>query len=149
MPFTPFGRDFRFTLPDLPEGIVSGVVVGKVSPGSPAEQAGLQPGDVITAINDQPVKNPRAFVKTIQSHQPGDRISLTIFRSGEEESLTIQVTLGENPEQHGQAYLGVTVSGYFFNFQKDGNFPPEITIPEPFFFEFQEEPCPNCSGGTL
>mgnify|MGYP005835029685 CR=1 FL=1 len=149
VPFTPFGRDFRFALPNLPEGVISGVVVGKVSPGSPAEQAGLQPGDVITAINDQPVKNPRAFVKNIQSHKPGDRLSLTVYRSDEEESLTIQVTLGEDPEQAGQAYLGVTVSGYFFNFQKDGNFPPGITIPEPFEFEFQEEPCPSCAGGTL
>ncbi len=149
VPFPPYGR-FRFTWPELPEGITQGVLIGKVDPDSPADLAGLQPGDVITAVNDEPIKTPRGLSKAIQRYKPGDEVSLTVYRSGEQEPLTINVTLGEDPKKAGRVYLGVTVSGYFFNFQKEGNFPPDITIPNPFFFEFEDEPCPECSsGGTL
>lgn len=148
IPSLPFRHGFRFTWPELPEGVTRGVVISEVAPDSPAEQAGLKPNDVITAIDDEPVKSTRAFINAIQSHKPGDKIALTVYRSGEEEPLTIKVTLGEDPEQASQAYLGVTVSG-FFHFQMDKKIPPEVTIPEPFFFEFEEVPCPDCSGGTL
>jgi len=61
-------------------------------PGGPAEQAGLQPGDVIVAIDDNPVADGSELIVAIRSRNPGDEVSLTVRRGGEEQ--TFQVTLG-------------------------------------------------------
>jgi S1-C subfamily serine protease len=72
-----------------------GVVVTDVSPGSPAADAGLQPQDVITAINDQPLNTESALAQIVNSHQPGDTLTLTVIRGTQQ--LTLQVTLVAAP----------------------------------------------------
>lgn len=71
------------------------VTISTVEAGSPAEDAGLQVGDVITAVNDTAVTTTSAVVRALSSARPGDTITLSITRSGE--SLTIEVTLAERP----------------------------------------------------
>ena len=69
----------------------SGAYVGQVKPGSPAEQAGLRPGDVITALGGQPVQR-ADDVQRLLSAMPSDRpISLTYVRDGETHHALIRL----------------------------------------------------------
>jgi putative serine protease PepD len=66
-----------------------------VVPGSPADKAGLQPGDVITAINGNAITSTEQFIATIDKYAPGDKVTLTIRRGGQTHQVT--VTLGTRP----------------------------------------------------
>ncbi|HEU4834534.1 MAG TPA: Do family serine endopeptidase [Pyrinomonadaceae bacterium] len=70
-----------------------GVVVYQVQGGSGADRAGLKAGDVITALNGQPVTDPNSFRNAIASTQPGTEITLTVRRDGNERQ--VRATLGE------------------------------------------------------
>jgi putative serine protease PepD len=70
----------------------AGARVASVQPGSPAADAGLQPGDVVTAIDDRPVTSSTELTAAVRSRQPGDEVSLTVQRNGG--TRTVQVTLG-------------------------------------------------------
>lgn len=60
-----------------------GLVVSEVLPGGPAEKAGIQPGDVLLAVNSQPIQDLEKVVQIISS-QGGKSITLTVRRSGQE-----------------------------------------------------------------
>jgi S1-C subfamily serine protease len=77
-----------------------GVVVGQVQPGSPAASAGLQPRDVITAIDGQALKGDSALAEAVNAHKPGDSVTLSVLRGGQQQSL--KVTLGQLPAPSGQ-----------------------------------------------
>lgn len=64
-----------------------------VTPGGPADQAGLQPGDVITAIDDRPVTYADELIVAIRAKAPGDTVALTVKTSTGER--TVEVTLDE------------------------------------------------------
>jgi len=68
-----------------------GVEITDVADGSPAAKAGLQDGDVITAIDGSDVASAEAVRSTIQAKQSGDEISVTYTRNGQ--SSTVKVTL--------------------------------------------------------
>jgi S1-C subfamily serine protease len=111
-------RDGRFVRPAL--GISSaspglaralevppGVALVGVSRGGSAERAGLQPfrrgnngrvvpGDVITAVNDESVADFDDLLSTIERYRPGERVSLTVWRSGQ--TRKVPVTLAESSE---------------------------------------------------
>jgi S1-C subfamily serine protease len=72
-----------------------GALIESVVNGSPAESAGLQKGDVVTKIDGKELKTESAFAEIIDSHEPGDVVSLTVERNGQE--MTIKVTLGTRP----------------------------------------------------
>lgn len=73
-----------------------GVMVTVVTPESPAAEAGLAVGAVITSVDGGRVAGPEQFVETIQRHKPGDRISLTWEHNGR--SVTRRIALGSRPE---------------------------------------------------
>jgi S1-C subfamily serine protease len=66
-----------------------------IVPGSPAATAGLQPGDVITKINNTRISSTNDFIATISSYKPGDTVTLTVRRDGT--TKQIHVTLGDRP----------------------------------------------------
>ena len=70
----------------------SGAQIRSVEPGSAAADAGLQDGDIVTAVADRPVRDLDGLLAAIRDHQPGDEVTLTILRDGAEESITL--TLG-------------------------------------------------------
>jgi serine protease Do len=74
---------------DLPQG---SAIVSQVESGTPAAEAGLQAGDIVTAIEGAPLENHLELGNQIASMQPGDEVSLRINREGETKNLT--VTLG-------------------------------------------------------
>jgi len=87
-------------------GFVRGAIVEDVIPGSPAEQAGLARGDVITRIQNRPVANAGSVQATIGIAPPGTPLSLVYLRDGRE--MTAQVTVqlaSENPVQLGATSL--------------------------------------------
>ena len=72
-----------------------GVIVARVLPDSPAEKAGIQDGDVILSINDQPIKNSREVVAKVSRSKVGEKAALVILREGKEIRLTVEI--GERP----------------------------------------------------
>lgn len=75
----------------------AGIMVGGVFEGSPAEEAGLAEGDLVTHVGQQAVEGVESFVELIGDHAPGNRVNLTVLRDGE--SLSIPVNLGSWPSQ--------------------------------------------------
>ena len=140
---SPFeGLPFGQIMPSLPEGLSQAVLVSEVIPGSPAEQAGMQAGDLITAVNGDPVSEAEALVNIVKSLEPGDRLELTVYRANSTSSSTIEVALGENPGQAGAAYLGVRI-GTVSNSLPEGH-PPINPMPTP---DNNGSSSPNLSGG--
>ena len=74
-----------------------GALVANPQPNGPAVNAGIESGDVITAVNGSPVKDARDLAKKIGAMTPGTSAKLTVMRGGSEKSLTM--TLGELPKQ--------------------------------------------------
>ena len=77
----------------LPDTV--GALVEDVMPGSPAEKAGLQPGDVIQRFNGRPVKDTRALRSRLGETDIGGKAELTILRKGQ--LITITATVSEAP----------------------------------------------------
>ena len=70
-----------------------GVLIGQVEPDTPAEEAGLEEGDVILTLDGKDVISWRDFQVAIGSKKPGDEITLGVFRDGEQ--MEFDVTLAE------------------------------------------------------
>jgi membrane-associated protease RseP (regulator of RpoE activity) len=73
----------------------SGALVTQVVPGGPADQAGLQPGDVITAVNARPIASPSDIGGAIDSQMVGSEVLFQVDRGGQLQ--TIGVTLEPRP----------------------------------------------------
>ena len=76
----------------LPAG-TAGIIVSQVVPGSPAQQAGLRPNDIVTKVNDQLIDVTHPLQTLLVRFRPGDKVKLTLFRDGREQS--VDVTLGQ------------------------------------------------------
>jgi S1-C subfamily serine protease len=61
----------------------SGLVVMRVAEGSPAEESGLLPADIILAVDGTETGDFKQFARIIRTHEPGDGITLSIVRDGE------------------------------------------------------------------
>ncbi len=72
-----------------------GAIVSEVQPGSPAEKAGLQTGDVVLALNDTPIDSSNALRNQVAPLGPGASVTLSISRNGEKKELA--TTLAELP----------------------------------------------------
>jgi serine protease Do len=82
-----------------------GALVGEVKPGSPAERAGLRPGDVITKVDQTDVVRSEELPRVVARHAPGSKIRLEVLR--DRATRTVEVTLDEvqeeTAEQRGRA----------------------------------------------
>ncbi len=119
-------QPFQFNLPPGGNGMgwnMTGVIIQDVAEGSPAAEAGLQPGDWISEVNGETVESFEDLRAIIDESQPGDELELTVqslgampmFRRGAQpvdpsqaQSRTVSVTLGETDE--GNAFLGITAA---------------------------------------
>ena len=79
-------------------GVPMGALVSVVTPGLCGEKAGLQEGDIITAMDGEEIASGSELITAKDAHKPGDTVKLDVFRSGEK--LTVEVTLEEStPEK--------------------------------------------------
>lgn len=76
--------------------VEQGNLVVAVEGGGPADEAGLQEGDVITAVDGREITFNESLGNIIQEYDPGNQVSVTVIRDGDEE--TVNLTLGEVPQ---------------------------------------------------
>lgn len=82
---------------DLKPG--TALTIRNIGPGTPADQAGLKPGDVLVKLNDQLLINPQQLAVLVRTFTPGDAITLHVLRDGE--PVTLNATLaGRVLESH-------------------------------------------------
>jgi S1-C subfamily serine protease len=79
-------------------GDVEGVRIASVEEGSPAAGAGLQEGDVITAVDGEAVTSPADLAQEIRSHEPGDQVTIAYSRDGN--AAEVQVELADRSAEN-------------------------------------------------
>lgn len=95
------GVSIQEVTPDLAKAFnlpsAEGALVGDVSPDSPGAKAGLQKGDVITALNGQKVSDYHDLRLRISQTAPGTSVKMDVYRNGQKQQMT--AALGEFPEK--------------------------------------------------
>jgi serine protease Do len=74
-----------------------GALIAEVVPKSPAEKAGLKPGDVVVTLNGKPVNDPNQFQRDVGSVGPGQSAKVDVLREGK--TRTFEVKLAQRPEE--------------------------------------------------
>jgi serine protease Do len=74
-----------------------GALVGEITPGGPAEKAGLKPGDVVTQFGGKPVRGSNAMRLTVVQTAPGSKVAIGYVRGGEHRS--VEAVLGRLPDE--------------------------------------------------
>ena len=69
----------------------TGVIVVDATAGGPAAEAGIEAGDVITAIGDQRIESVEDLLGALRAHRPGDEVEITVERDGEARSIPVVV----------------------------------------------------------
>ncbi len=69
----------------------AGALVVEPQEGSPADEAGLEAGDAILAVNGEPVEDPRDLARTISTMEPGSVAEITVARDGEERTFAVEL----------------------------------------------------------
>ena len=75
----------------------SGAIVQKVISGTPAADAGMKTGDIITALDGKKIEDSGDLLGALRDYKPGDKVQVTIVRDGNDQ--TLDVTLAELPPQ--------------------------------------------------
>ncbi len=90
----------------------AGVMVGKLVDGSPAFRAGLEVGDIVTAVDGEPVASSSALARAIRDHEDGDTVVLEVWRDGrvqkisatlEEQERRVEMSRAMSAASDGQA----------------------------------------------
>jgi S1-C subfamily serine protease len=71
----------------------SGALVAEVEPSGPAARAGIEAGDIVTAVGEQEVRGSGDLLSALRRYVPGDRVEVTVLRDGAEERINLR--LGE------------------------------------------------------
>lgn len=79
---------------------VGGTLISEVLRGSPADKAGIKPGDILVAINGKPVNDSASMLALIASLPPGQQAALNVVRGQTE--TEIKITIGKRPKQSRQ-----------------------------------------------
>lgn len=91
--------------PEIAESIhlkkPEGALVADVTPGGPADKAGIQRGDVIVAFNGTPIEDMQELPRSVAAYAPGTYTKITVIRNGE--TKTFNVKLKELPEEVAQS----------------------------------------------
>ena len=91
--------------------VSQGAYVARIVSGSPAEEAGLKEGDVVTAVDDEKISSADALILAVRAHDIGDKVTLTVVRGSD--TIKVDVTLGSDE--------GMTDSSSTMSQQSAGN----------------------------
>jgi len=83
-------------LKGLDASVKQGVLVTEVVDGSPAEEAGIEDGDIIVAFDRNDVESPSGLKKLVEESRVGDTVRVKVIRNGEPQVM--KVTVGQRPE---------------------------------------------------
>ena len=72
--------------------VKEGSIISNIEPGSPADKAGLQVGDVIVKVGSAKIKNNQDVVFAVRSHLAGDKVPFEIYRDGKKQTVTVTLT---------------------------------------------------------
>jgi serine protease Do len=106
---------------DIADGLgleaAAGALVDNVEPGTPAAEAGLKSGDVITKLNAQAVKDPSDLTRRVGSVKPGEKVEISFLRDGAEKTVNVTLAAQKNEqtaiggaENEGALMLGVQLA---------------------------------------
>jgi serine protease Do/serine protease DegQ len=99
------GVQIQDLTPELAEAFgvkeLNGAVVSQVTPGSPAEKAGVRAGDVVTLLNGQPVRGSSDLRNKVGLMRIGEKVTLNLMRDGK--PLKIEMAVGEIKEARAEA----------------------------------------------
>jgi putative serine protease PepD len=73
-------------------GVGTGTLIRRVTPKSPADQSGLKMQDVVTAVDNLPISTMNELMMLVRRHDPGDRVDLTVVRSGVKRNVKVRLT---------------------------------------------------------
>jgi serine protease Do len=112
-----------------------GVLVGDVSPNSPAQRSGLQRGDIILEVNGKPVADANELRMSISMMQPDATVKLNVVRNADRRDLSVKLGELPAPEEHaqvekngtGSALEGVTVENLDPQTAQEIGVPPNTT----------------------
>lgn len=90
----------QFHVPTPQQGAdYRGALIAQINPGSPAEKAGIQPGDVVVRFQGKPVEDTQHLRNMVAESTPGSKVELTIIREGKEQKIS--ATVGQlSPPPH-------------------------------------------------
>lgn len=89
---------------------LSGALISEVDPGDPADEAGVEEGDIILAVGGRALDERHDLATLIHEYQPGDEVVLTVLRRGDlSEIMEVEATLGRDRNEEGEVvpHLGV------------------------------------------
>ena len=75
-------------------------VIRDVRPGSPAQEAGLRRGDEIVEVDGQHVRDSEDVMHDLQGREPGDRVTLVVYRNGHERNVQARLISAQELDQH-------------------------------------------------
>ena len=111
----------RFGLPSDTKG----VIVTDVTPGSPADKAGVKSSDVIVGVNGKPAPTPDEMRLMIAEMAPGDRVALRLMRDGK--PLAVTVTLSHLEENLDELIAGVRAQPITDEVRRKFDIDPRVT----------------------
>lgn len=76
---------------------IAGVYLNDINPGSAADQAGLQSGDVVVSINGKQVDAPNELQRAVAIHRPGDKLRLEVWRNRQMQIFFVELFGEEDP----------------------------------------------------
>jgi PAS domain S-box-containing protein len=106
----------RATSDDVEDGVLwversAGVVAAEVADGSPAQRAGIHPGDILLAIDSTPVTDRHTALQVQIESKAGDRHAYTLLRNGQRQA--VDIALAPLPSSTGGLYYVLAAVGIF------------------------------------
>jgi S1-C subfamily serine protease len=91
------GAVYFGSVPDMGAAGTPGMRITGVTPGSPADRAGLKAGDVVVEFAGVPVTDLYSYTDALRARQPGDEVTVVVLRDGER--VTLRATLGRRGDR--------------------------------------------------
>ncbi len=81
-----------------------GILINEVMDKSPAQEAGLETGDIVRTFNGEDIEDTRQFVQMVRESSPGDEARLSVIRDGSDREIEVQI--GERPKNSNEELFG-------------------------------------------